>query len=70
MSLKVPIKKDSNNKKDARYIFIFFFDWGIIKTMHDKIRKVERTTKGIDKPSTPNENRRESLLNQEKLLTN
>ena len=70
MALNVPIKNDSNNRKEAKYIFIFFFDWGNIKIMHIKIKKVDNKTKGIDRPSTPNENLKLSLLNHENVLTN
>ena len=38
--------------------------------MHKNIKKVERITKGIDKPSTPRENLKLSLLNHENVLTN
>ena len=34
------------------------------------MRKVERITNGIDKPSTPSENLKLSLLNHENVLTN
>ena len=41
-----------------------------MKIIHKKIKNVERITKGMDSPSTPSENLKLSLLNQENVFTN
>ena len=70
MELNVPIKKDSNKIKEAKYILIFFFFWGKRKIIQSKIKKVDKTTNGMERPSTPKENFKLSLLNHPNELTN